>query len=258
MISSSATQFEQSTTVDVAKERLPQVSKPLVGFPFVIATSLAVFLFAYLTSCLVRTGIRIADDPTIGWLMMATPWILAAVTGIGGLRWTTLLALSYISFHRAGQRAHETPRQWPRVSIFVPAFNESENIEAALESLLVLDYPCYEVIVVDDGSTDDTYARALRFAGKHDRCTIDVHRKVNGGKWSAHNYAFRRSVGELVLCLDADSRVDPGSLRRMVLHLADPQIAAVAGQIRVRNRHNLLTRLQAIEYLMGNGCAPWP
>ena len=141
------------------------------------------------------------------------------------------------------------------MSIFVPAYNESENIEAALESLLSLDYPCYEVIVVDDGSTDDTYARALRFAGTHDRCTFHIHRKVNGGKWSAHNFAFRRSVGELVLCLDADSRVDPGSLRRMVVHLADPQIVAVAGQIRVRNRQSLLTRLQAIEYLMGNGCA---
>jgi cellulose synthase/poly-beta-1,6-N-acetylglucosamine synthase-like glycosyltransferase len=163
--------------------------------------------------------------------------------------------LSFLSYCRARRPARRAPVQWPLVSVFVPAYNESENIEAALESLLLLDYPRYEVIVVDDGSTDDTYSRACRFAGRHDRCTIHVHRKANGGKWTAHNYAFRRSVGELVLCLDADSRVDPGSLRRMVVHMADPQVAAVAGQIRVRNRHNLLTRLQAMEYLMGNGCA---
>ena len=147
------------------------------------------------------------------------------------------------------------PDCWPLVSVFVPAHNEAENIEAALESLLTLDYPCFEVIVVDDGSTDDTYERALPFAGTYDRCTLRVYRKPNGGKWSAHNLAFRRSLGELVLCLDADSRVDPASLQCMVVHMANPEIAAVAGQIRVRNRGNLLTRLQAMEYLMGNGCA---
>lgn len=246
---------DRSTPVRPRDDDQQPIPGTLVGVPFFVATALAGFLFAYLTFCLVRAGVRISGDPAAGWLVTAVPWILAVVTGIGGLRWTTLLTLSYASFCRERQRPRWMPRQWPLVSIFVPAYNESENIEAALDSLLLLDYPCFEVIVVDDGSTDDTYDRAFRFAGQHDRCTIHVHRKANGGKWSAHNYAFRRSVGELVLCLDADSRVDRGSLRRLVVHLADPQIVAVAGQIRVRNRHNLLTRLQAIEYLMGNGCA---
>lgn len=227
----------------------------MVAVPCVVAIGLAGFLFAYITYCLVGAGVRNAANPSVGWQLTVAPLVLAAVTGCSGLRWTILLALSYASFYRQRRQPHLTPRQWPLVSIFVPAYNESENIEAALESLLQLDYPCYEVIVVDDGSTDDTYARALRFAGSHDRCTFYIHRKVNGGKSSAHNYAFRRSVGELVLCLDADSRVEPGSLRRMVVHLADPRIVAVAGQIRVRNRQSILTRLQAVEYLMGNGCA---
>lgn len=227
----------------------------LVALPFVMAIGLAAFLFAHLTYRLAYAGMRVGEEPSAGRIAAAVPWILATVTALGGARWVTLLVLSFLSFYRERRPWQWTPTEWPLVSIFVPAYNESENIEAALESLLFLDYPHYEVIVVDDGSTDGTYDRARRFAGQYERCTIHVHRKTNGGKWTAHNYAFRRSVGELVLCLDADSRVEPSSLRRMVVHMADPLVAAVAGQIRVRNRHNLLTRLQAIEYLMGNGCA---
>ena len=200
---------------------------PLVVFPFVITICLAGFLFAYLAYRFACAGMRAGEEPSAGWISTVVPWLLATVTALAGLRWVTLLVLSFFSFCRERRRTQRWPIEWPLVSIFVPAYNESENIEAALESLLHLDYPRYEVIVVDDGSTDDTYARARRFAGQRDRCAIRVHRKANGGKWTAHNYAFRRSVGELVLCLDADSRVEPSSLRRMVVHMADPPIRVV-------------------------------
>ncbi len=235
--------------------RHERVPGRLAAVPFVAGVFLASFLFTYMAYRLARQGIEAMEDPCAGWPAVVVPELLAGVCFLGGVRWTTLLALSFASLHRPRHGARSAPSEWPLVSIFVPAYNESENIEAALDALLALDYPRYEVIVVDDGSTDDTFERAGRFAGRHGRCTVHVHRKPNGGKWSAHNFAFRRSAGELVLCLDADSRVDPGSLRRMVVHMADPQVAAVAGQIRVRNRVNVLTRLQAMEYLMGNGCA---
>ncbi|MDD4270625.1 MAG: glycosyltransferase family 2 protein [Pirellulaceae bacterium] len=231
------------------------VPRLLVALPFVAGISLATFLFAYLVSRFIHEAIEAAATPGAGRLAVFAPGLLAVITALGGLRWTVLFTLSFAAFQRARQTARRAPSTWPLVSIFVPAYNEAENIEAAIESLLLLDYPRYEVIVVDDGSTDGTCGRAKRYAGSHGRCAIRVYRKPNGGKWSAHNFAFRRAIGELVLCLDADSRVDPLSLRRMVVHMADPQVAAVAGQIRVRNRHNVLTRLQAMEYLMGNGCA---
>lgn len=196
-----------------------------------------------------------AGDSRASWLSCALPTLLAAVCLLGGLRWTVLLTMSFAAYRRGLHPTAAEPAAWPLVSIFVPAYNEAENIEAALQALLTLDYPQYEVLVIDDGSADETFARARRFAGTHGGCTIRVYRKPNGGKWSAHNFAFRRSRGELVLCLDADSRIDPGSLRRMVRHMGDPHVAAVAGQIRVRNRVNLLTCLQAMEYLLGNGCA---
>ena len=122
-----------------------------------------------------------------------------------------------------------------------------------MESLLQDDYPCYEVIVVDDGSSDDTLARARKFEGKHGRCTVLVYSKPNGGKWSALNLAFQRSTGEFILCVDADSRLASGSLYRLAVRLSDPRVDAVAGQVQVRNQANVLTRLQALEYLMSNG-----
>jgi len=226
-----------------------------VAIFFAISLVLSTFLFSYLTYRLACHSIAAWADPEFHWLLAVVTMSLCVITVAGGVRWTVLLCLSFVSFQRASRPGEVEAERWPCVSIFVPAYNEAENIEAALEPLCKLAYPRYEVIVVDDGSTDDTFDRARRFAGRHKRCTVRVYRKPNGGKWSAHNFAFRRSSGELVLCLDADSRIDSGVLKLMVRHMADPDVAAVAGQIRVRNRVNLLTRLQAAEYLMGNGCA---
>jgi len=119
--------------------------------------------------------------------------------------------------------------------------------------LLELDYPSYEIIVIDDGSTDDTLLKAGQFEGRFGEVTVRIIHKANGGKWSALNAGFRHSSSELLLCVDADSRLGKDSLRRMVLRMEDPSVSVVAGQVRVRNRHNLLTRLQALEYQMGNG-----
>jgi len=96
-------------------------------------------------------------------------------------------------------------------------------------------------------------AKLRTFEGKFGDVTVRVFTKPNGGKWSALNHAFRRSVGELVLCVDADSGLAEDSLRRLVTHMENPTVSAVAGQIRVRNRVNVLTRLQALEYHMGGG-----
>jgi cellulose synthase/poly-beta-1,6-N-acetylglucosamine synthase-like glycosyltransferase len=188
-----------------------------------------------------------------GWVGAAGGLFLGVVSILTGARWCILFVLSFRTFLRQSRESRQPIASWPFVSVFVPAYNESQTIEAALQSLIALDYPAYEVIVIDDGSKDDTFERARQFEGRHEGCTIRVFRKANGGKWSAHNFAFARSRGELILCLDADSRIEPCSLRRMVVHFANPVISAVAGQIRVRNRVNALTWLQGLEYIMANG-----
>ncbi len=138
---------------------------------------------------------------------------------------------------------------WPLVSIVVPAYNEGVVIRQSIRSLLALDYPFFEVLVIDDGSKDDTYSAAREMAATDRR--VQVVRKINGGKASALNLGIARAKGSLILNVDADSRLDAGSLRACVRHFLDPNVGAVAGNIKVANRDNLLCRLQAIEYIQG-------
>jgi cellulose synthase/poly-beta-1,6-N-acetylglucosamine synthase-like glycosyltransferase len=234
----------------------PQIAAPpplLLLLPVAAGLIAATVLFTYVPYRFLLWGAEVARDSHMGWVLGAWPVALAGISALAGLRWCFLLVVSFAAYCRNVRRGRPAVRHWPKVSVFVPAYNESETIEAALLCLTKLNYPDYEVIVVDDGSTDGTDRLARRFEGEHGRCTIRVFRKPNGGKWSAHNFAFRHSRGELIVCLDADSRIDPDALWRLVCRMADPNVDAVAGQIRVRNRENLLTRLQALEYVMANG-----
>ncbi len=186
---------------------------------------------------------------------------LALLTLFTGTRWCVLLVLALARVNRAeplqgagaGGRRGAALRLDPDAGVC-----GEECIEAALGSLLALDYPAYEIVMVDDGSPDRTLELARPFAGPHrtahGSCELRVFTKPNGGKWSAHNFGLQaRPWRALILCIDADSRRDPLSLRRLVRRLDNPQVAAVAGQIRVRNREGLLTRLQALEYVIANG-----
>jgi len=146
---------------------------------------------------------------------------------------------------------HRDDTYLPLVSVLVPAFNEEKVIGQSLLSLLKQEYPYFEVIVVDDGSTDGTYEAARKFAGDYGAAKVRVIRQPNKGKAAAHNLAISVAKGELVLCVDADSQLAPGTIANMVRHFTDSSVAAVAGNVKVRNRTNLWTKLQALEYIEG-------
>ncbi|RLI34817.1 hypothetical protein DRO55_06025 [Candidatus Bathyarchaeota archaeon] len=137
----------------------------------------------------------------------------------------------------------------PMVSVIVPAHNEEEVIERTIKSLLKQDYPNREIIVVDDGSTDRTYEIASKFA---ERGLIKlVHReRASGKKARAVNYGFLYSKGDIIVTVDADTVLEPHTLSELVKPFSNPDVGAVSGNVRVMNRVNLLTRLQAYEYLM--------
>ena len=160
--------------------------------------------------------------------------------------------LIWFSYLQQRELSHmEPPENYPFVSIIVPAYNESEVIHASLSSLLELRYPYYEIIAVDDGSTDGTYEKMREFEGNHYGVRVQVFRKENSGKADTLNYGIRRSRAPIVVCMDSDSRLTPDALRYAVTHFEDPNVGAVAGNVKVINRHNIWTKLQALEYIEG-------
>ena len=79
---------------------------------------------------------------------------------------------------------------------------------------------------------------------------VSVLSKENGGKWAALNYGLAHTDAEVVVTLDADTQFEPDALRWLVRHFADPDVAAVAGAAIVGNQINLITRFQALEYVI--------
>jgi cellulose synthase/poly-beta-1,6-N-acetylglucosamine synthase-like glycosyltransferase len=179
--------------------------------------------------------------------------VVAGLSFVVLLRWCAIQTMAFTAQYKLWRTGYRPPIAWPLVSILVPAYQESDTIASALRSLLQLDYPRYEIIIVDDGSLDDTFAKASAFVGDHGCCSVQLHRKLNGGKWSALNFAFRCARGELILCIDADSRLNSAALKHLVSRMDGPDIMGVSGQITVRNRRNIITRLQAYEYIVANG-----
>ena len=139
----------------------------------------------------------------------------------------------------------------PLVSVLVPAYNESVCIASSIRSIAALDYPNKEIVVIDDGSTDDTYWQAVEEGKRTLGVDVRVLSQKNGGKASALNRGLREARGAFVMCVDGDSNLAPQSLREGMRHFVDPNVVAVAGNVKVANRRNMLTWLQALEYVEG-------
>ena len=177
--------------------------------------------------------------------------VVTAFLMITLLRYFVLLWLGYLHHVEAKTSPEDAESFEPLVTILVPAYNEGAVIQGAIRSLLELDYPAYDILVIDDGSTDDTYARAAELEGYYGRATVRVVSKSNGGKAHALNTGIALARTPFVLCMDGDSRLAPGTLKYAMPHFRDPRVGAVAGNVKVVNRRNLWTCLQALEYIEG-------
>ncbi len=135
----------------------------------------------------------------------------------------------------------------PLVSIIVPAYNEEVNAVNAVGKLLNSTYPNFNIIFVDDGSKDTTFEKVETAFKNNDR--VKVFTKPNGGKASALNFGISQTDAAYVLCIDADTHLVENALELLARHLADERVGAVAGNVRVGNERNMLTRWQSIEYI---------
>ncbi len=138
----------------------------------------------------------------------------------------------------------------PLVSIIVPAYNEEVNAVSSLNNLLKQDYPNFNIIFVDDGSKDETYKRVCEALSENEKMRIFT--KPNGGKASALNFGIQHTNADYVVCIDADTKLYPNAVSLMMLHFLDKSsnenVGAVAGNVKVGNQINMLTKWQAIEY----------
>src|SRR5918992_823538 len=169
---------------------------------------------------------------------------VASYPVITGVMWT----LTAIIFYRRNERDPLTPDDdLPFVSIVVAAYCEEALIESTLESLLALDYPAYEIVVVDDGSPDRTSAIVRRHLTRGGKVRL-IEKRVNEGKAMALNDAIPITRGEIVVVIDADIRPRPDVLRHLVGHFRHGRVAAVAGNPQVSNTSSLLAKVQATEF----------
>lgn len=132
------------------------------------------------------------------------------------------------------------------VSIIVPAFNEEVNAVSSLHNLLRCDYPNFNIIFVNDGSIDQTFEKVSAAFSNEPR--IILLNKINGGKASALNYGIAITDANFVVCIDADTKLKSNAVSKLMAHFSNEQVGAVAGNVKVGNEINLITRWQSIEY----------
>jgi cellulose synthase/poly-beta-1,6-N-acetylglucosamine synthase-like glycosyltransferase/peptidoglycan/xylan/chitin deacetylase (PgdA/CDA1 family)/spore germination protein YaaH len=138
----------------------------------------------------------------------------------------------------------------PRVAVLVPAYNEEKVIVRTIRSVLNSDYTNLHVIVIDDGSSDNTAEAARQaYAAEIAAGRVQVLEKPNGGKAAALNYALDRLGEEIYVGIDADTVIASDAISKLIPHFEDPLVGAIAGNAKVGNRVNLWTRWQALEYI---------
>src|ERR1035437_1289605 len=193
---------------------------------------------------------HLVDIVSFGFLGLAAwglYWVFFGCVILAVARLFFIITLATVQRVRSRPRGPDAPYA-PPVSVVVPAYREELVIVRTVESLLKQVYAgALEIIVVDDGSPDDTREVATR--AFRDEPRVTVLSKPNGGKASALNLGIQRARSEIVVCLDADTQFEPETIAELVAPLARPGVGAVAGNAKVGNRVNLVTRWQALEYV---------
>jgi cellulose synthase/poly-beta-1,6-N-acetylglucosamine synthase-like glycosyltransferase len=185
---------------------------------------------------------------TLSWLGYLLTGLFFAAIWLGVARVVFLCGISLGNRRAEARRiAPSLPEPGPLQSVLIPAFNEAKVIIQSIRRILASDYPNLEVIVIDDGSTDGTSDRVWEHFADDLRVTLLA--VPNGGKAKALNCGLRHARGSVVVALDADTHFPSDSISKLVRWFADPDVGAVAGNAKVGNRINVITRWQALEYI---------
>jgi cellulose synthase/poly-beta-1,6-N-acetylglucosamine synthase-like glycosyltransferase len=172
-----------------------------------------------------------------GWSLYNLPILVAGVNAL-------------LTSRREPKRKPVRTLVCPSFSIVVPVRDEERVVGRLLNALVGLDYPAdkREIIVVEDGSTDNTLNICLEFAKKHGSMVKVLHRPFSDGKPSALNYGVQRASGDIIAIFDADSVPARDALLNVLPYFEDLKVAAVQGRTMcVNSEENMLTKFLSYE-----------
>lgn len=176
----------------------------------------------------------------VGAFIFYYPVIMSIFWMLGGL---------FFYFRREyRQPLYPKLESFPLVSILIPARNEEQDIKDTVQAIFTTTYPNFEVIVINDASTDATLSILLQMQTQYPELRV-LNLINNLGKANALNHALLMTSGEIILTIDADSMLDPWAIHWGVWHFETfPRVGAVTGNPRVRNRSSLIAKIQTAEY----------
>lgn len=195
--------------------------------------------------------LMVLPQKIVGWLF----WFGVVSLSAFSLLYITLATISHRRYQRRLNRK-ATLSNWPFVSVILPVFNEEPVIRKTLDALRASDYPNFEVIAINDGSTDGTLDVLIDYARSWPN--LVVINQANSGKSAASNNGIAHAKGTIIVTLDGDTVFEPHTIHMLARHFISPShnkrvkpIGAVAGHVKVGNRRNILTAWQSLEYISG-------
>lgn len=172
------------------------------------------------------------------------PLFMAYLWMIGGIYY-------YFHWERPEKRAVDDPpelSEYPFVSILIPCFNEEENVRETVAWAHAQEYPDFEVIAINDGSTDQTGPLLDELRAEYPRLRV-IHHARNQGKAVGLRMGALAARGEVLVCIDGDALLDPHATTWIARHFVEgPRVGAVTGNPRIRTRSTLLGKLQVGEF----------
>ncbi|CAN5410281.1 hypothetical protein BH18THE2_BH18THE2_42030 [soil metagenome] len=192
----------------------------------------------------------------VSWLQSPNIINILAVISFGSIHISKNIGkLVTLAIHSLKQRIVSNPVipqiAYPKISVLIPANNESGTIVDTIKSVLKNSYQNKEIIVIDDNSTDDTYHLIHTF---YERRLIRIVRRIGGkvSKAAAINHGSTYATGDIIMTMDGDTLLEKNSLKEIVKYMSDPNVVGVAGNVHVLNGdgcvNNIVTKCQIYEY----------
>ncbi len=193
-----------------------------------------------------RTDLAVFE--LLSFSIKALGFLFAAAISLGIGRALVLTGLALVSAWKEARTRRPEIDPEVFVSVLIPAFNEEQVIERSVRQVVASERVHLEVIVIDDGSKDRTSEIVEKAFGNDPR--VHLIKLDNGGKARALNHGLDVAKSDLVIALDADTQFEPDTIARLARWFAaDEKLAAVAGNAKVGNRINIVTKWQALEYV---------